>query len=73
MGGLLHPPNAPPWVSTDIAQAQALLIMLAGLILARMTPSGYITLCTFTYAMLVVMYLHRCGHCLRPCNKKGRT
>ena len=45
--------------------------MLAGLMLERMMPSGYITVCTFTYAMLVVMYLHRCRPWLKPCNGGG--
>ena len=45
--------------------------MLAGLMLERMMPSGYCTVCTFTYAMLVVMYLHKRRPCLRPCDGKG--
>ena len=66
----IHPID-PCGYPLDAAQAQALLIMLAGLMLERMMPSGYCTVCTFTYAMLVVMYLHRCKPWLKPCDRKA--
>ena len=46
--------------------------MLAGLMLERMMPSGYCTVCTLIYAMLVVMYLHKCRPLLKPCERKER-
>ena len=62
--------HLPPWVDLCASAAarsiahfhwslrvQALFIMVAGVMLARISPSGCAVVCTLTYAMSVAMYL----------------